>query len=321
MRSDLAVAAVLASHLALASPLVGPSVGNADLLVSEGSRLYNEKKYDEAAQKFLDATRADPSNLNAYLQLARSNFAARKLRRACYVYRSYLKAAPDTPERKKAQAESELCQRQLRTAKKEPPDPTPKYVEGKAAFYAALEAKRLVGSGSAAEELTTLVETGFVSPELGEMAQKLRDAAVNAADELHRRAIAGEKVPPEQLRQGRPLYQLATDVGQAPPEGTARSAFLDGLAAMQEADYARAESLFADAARLSPSVSEYRHYRAMALLRGGDAKGALAAMEADLPGDPRTAVLRAHLSLGDSPQRGASELERLLFSRRFEPAR
>ena len=46
---------------------------------------------------------------------------------------------------------------------------------------------------------------------------------------------------------------------------------------------------------------------------------ALKVLEAELKDDPRTAVLRAALALGDSPQAGANELEKLLFSTRYPP--
>ena len=60
-----------------AQPLVGPSVGNADLLMAEGSRLYNTRQYEEAAESFLKATRVRPETLGAYLGLARARFGAR----------------------------------------------------------------------------------------------------------------------------------------------------------------------------------------------------------------------------------------------------
>lgn len=311
----------LLSAAAGAEPLVGPSVGNADLLASEGSRLYNEKQYAQAAEAFLKATRANPANVQACLQLARSYHADKQLRRACYAYRVYLKSVPETPERKKAQDESGLCERQLRSAKKQPPDPTRQLVELKAAFFAALEARRLHGPGSAAESLGSLVREGLLGPELGELAAKLHSAASSAADELHRRALAGEQLSSEALRTGKPLYTLAAEVGPTPERHLARGAFLEGMAALQSGDFPGAETLFAMAAAADGSVREYELHRALAIFKKGDRPGALKAMEAHLPDDPRTAVLRAALALGDSPEAGAAELERLLFSRRFSQAR
>lgn len=318
MRSELLVALLLAPCVASADPLVGPSVGNADLLVSEASKLYNQKKHAAAAEMFLQATRADPSAVPPYLQLARSYLAAKQLRRACYAYRVYLKAAPDTPERKKAQSESDLCERQLRTAKKEPADPGPKYVEARAAFYAALEKKLLLGPGSASAAIGALVSEGFAGPELGELAQKLRAAAIEAANTLHQRTVAREEVAPEELASGRALFQLAADVGAEVEGQRAKSAFLDGAAELSRGDFAKAVTLLSEAASADPTP-DYRYFHAMALYRSGDRKGALAAMEAHLPDDARTAVLRVLLALGQSGESGADELTRLLFTKRFQP--
>ena len=116
---------LLAASPALAAAgtaLVGSGVGNADSLISEGTKLYNQKKFAKAADQFLAANRANPSALPTYLQLARSLLAAKEIMRSCYVYRVYLKAAPESPDRKKAQAESDQCERQLKTAKNQPPD-------------------------------------------------------------------------------------------------------------------------------------------------------------------------------------------------------
>ena len=323
MRSRFALAAsgLVLSATVLAQPLVGPSVGNADVLLSEGSKLYNQKQPAKAADAFLKATRANPAAVQAYLQLARSHLAAKQLTRACYEYRAYLKAAAETPERKKAQGESELCDRQLKGAKGQPPDPAPGYVEQRAAFFAALEKKSLLGPASASETLRALVKDGFVGVELGDMAAKLQAAAVETADGVHKRALAREPVTADELKTARPLYQLAADVGLAPADQGAKSAFLDGLSSFQGGDYKQAEAQFADAAKAEPASKEYKYYRAMALFRGGDRRAALSAMEADLPDDPRTAVLRVALALGDSPETGAAELEKLLFTKRYPPAK
>jgi hypothetical protein len=323
MRSSAALAALglALSGAAWAEPLVGPSVGNADVLLSEGSKLYNQKQPAKAAEAFLKATRANPAAVQAYLQLARSHLAAKQLTRACYEYRAYLKAAPDSPERKKAQGESDLCDRQLKGAKGQPADPAPKYVELRAAFFAALEKKVLLGASSAAEALRALVTEGFVGVELGDMAAKLHAAAVETAEALHKRALAREAVATEELKTARPLYLLAADVGAAPADYPAKSAFLDGLASMAGGDYRQAELQFSEAAKADPAATEYKYYRAMALYRSGDRRAALAAMQADLPDDPRTAVLRVELARGDSGEAGAAELEKLLFTKRYPPAK
>lgn len=316
MRSEVLLLA-LAASAASAEALVGPGVGNADTFISEGTKQYNQKQYAKAVDNFTKATRANPSLLPPYLQLARSHLAAKQIQRSCYVYRMYLKAAPESADRKKAQAESEQCERQLKTAKKQPPDLSPKYVDTKAAFFAALDKSQLLDKDLGAyDSLKTLVKDGYMSPDLADMAQKLGAAAQAAADDVQKRALAYEKLSPEALKSARHLYQVAQDVGVTVPDAASASAFCDGLAALQAKDAKKAEALFAEAAKAKPENKEYTFYRAVALVQHGDKKGALKVLDADLRDDPRTEVLRTSLALGDSPEAGATELERLLFSRR-----
>src|SRR5699024_7677389 len=99
----------------------------------------------------------------------------------CYAYRVYLKSTPDSPDRKKAQAESDQCERQLAGARGQPADQTQKYVETRAAFFSALDQQQLLGPGGAAESLKSLVREGYLGPDLGDMGSKLGAAAVAAA--------------------------------------------------------------------------------------------------------------------------------------------
>lgn len=320
MRSELKVviASLVVSSLALADALVGSSVGNADTFVSEGSKLFNKKQYAKAADQFLKATRANPGNLQTYVQLARAEMLAKHVERSCYAYRVYLKATPETPDRKKASAESDQCERQAKAIKK-PDDFTKGFVDLRAAFFASLDARELLGANSASETLKTLVHDGLLGPELGEMAQKLGAAATTEAESIHRRALSGEKLNPEVLRSARPLYQVAQDVSATAADAKGRMAFLDGLAELNEKAWKRAEGHFAEAAKSDPSNKEYVFYRALSLVQAGERGPALKVLEGELKDDPRTAVLRASLALGDSPDTGATELEKLLFSTRYPP--
>lgn len=324
MRSEprrwLVVCAVLAWGVASAAPLVGPAVGNADALVAEGTRLYNKRRYANSAGLFLKATRANPTLLPAYLGLARARMKARDVHGACAAYRTYLRSAPDIQDRPKAQRELELCERQLKTARRKkrnkvPPDLTARHVELKAGFFAALEDGNLVGPDSAGEMLTTLVTEGYLGTDLGEMGVRLSAACRVATEALHRRALAGEALPAEQLASTLKLYELARDTGEPSAGAAAQAPFLEGLAALQRGESGRAQALFSEAARAAPERTEYRVWRAAALQRAGDLRGALAVMEADVPGDPRTDVLRAAVAQQKSPEAGARELERLLFQR------
>ena len=313
----LVVIAVLLSSIVSAEPLVGAGVGNADALISEASRLYNKKQHAKAVDLYLKATRVAPTTLATYLQLARASVLAKQLQRGCYAYRVYLKASPDTPERKKASAESDQCERQLKNAKGQPPDLTQKYVETRAAFFAQLDKGAVLGPTGASEELRTLVKDGFLGIELADMAQKLGSAAVAEAEGIHKRALANEKLPSEQLRSARPLFQIAADCGVTAGNSGGVTAFLDGLAEFTEKDFKRATQLFGEAAKLDPANKEYAFYRGLSLYQAGDKLAALKALETDLKDDPRTAVLRTALALGNSPEVGASERERLRFTTRF----
>lgn len=321
MRSEFRglVLLLVASTAFAEGALVGSGVGNADTFVSEGTKLFNKKQYAKAADQFLKATRANPSITNTYVQLARAQLLAKDLQRACYAYRVYLKSVPDTPDRKKAAAESDQCERQLKGAKKLPEDPTKGFVDQRAAFFTALDAQQLLGPGSASETLRTLVKDGFLGPELGEMANKLGVAATVEAESVHKKALAGEKLTPEVLRSARPLYQVAQEVGTASADARGRMAFLDGLAELNEKSWKNAEKHFAEAAKSDPANKEYAFFKALALVQAGERPAALRVLEADLKDDPRTAVLRAALALGDSPLAGANELEKLLFTNRYPP--
>lgn len=324
MRSRTAarvLALCLLAPIARAEPLVGPSVGNADVFISEGNHLYNQKKYAKAASVFLKATRANPAAIQAYLGLARSNLGAKQTQTACNAYRAYLKASPESAERIKAQGELQLCERKLRARRKKKADPYPAFVETKALFFSALEEKALLGSGSASAALRSLVQGGYVGADLAEIGGKLNAAATAAAEDVYKRAMAKERLTVEALRQGKQLFQLAVDTGPAPANFGSHSSFLEGLADFQSREPKKAEMLFAEASLAEPGVAEYKFYRAIALYRSGDKSGALHALETDLPQDPRTTVLREALSLANSPQSAAVDLEQILFSKRFPAGR
>lgn len=301
-----------------AEVLVGPGVGNADTFASEGSKLFNRKQYAKASEQFLKATRANPAQAQTYLQLARAQLLGKQLARACYAYRVYLKSVPDSSERKKASAESDQCERQVRNSPALG-DPTKGFVDMRAAFFAALDAKQLLGAQSASDILKNLVKEGFLGAELGDMAQKLGVAATSAAEEVHQRALAGERLSAEALRSARPLYQVGYEVGVSPADAKGRMAFLDGLAELTEGSWKKAETHFAEAAKSDPTNREYEFLKAVALVQAGERAVALKGLELHLKGDPRTAVLRAAMAIGESPAAGAAELERLLFSARYPP--
>lgn len=320
LRLGALVALVSLPALADGTALIGLGVGNADTFFSEGGKLYNKKQYAKAAEQFLKASRANPASLPSYVQLARAQLQAKQVLMACYAYRVYLKSVPDSPDRKKAAAESDQCERQLKGMKAPAVDPTKTFVDLRASFYASLDAKHLLNGPEAAHEvLKTLIKDGFLGPELGEMAQKLGAAATAEAESIHKRALAGEKLSGDELRTAHPLYQVAAEVGASPADARGRMAFLDGLAELFEKSWKKADGHFAEAAKSDPSNKEYSYFRAIALVNAGERSQALKVLEAELKDDPRTAVLRTSLSMGESSEAGATELEKLLFTTRYPP--
>ncbi|MBI5546878.1 MAG: hypothetical protein HY901_23595, partial [Deltaproteobacteria bacterium] len=290
---------------------------NADLLVAEGARLYNEKAFDQARDRFLKATRVTPGALPPYLSLARAYFALKDLERACLVYRVYVKNSPETPDREKAQGELDLCERQL-AASGATLQLAQNNVSLKASFFEALDKGNLVGAGSAAELLASIVGVGYAAPDLGDMAAKLARAAELSAEASYQAALAHQKAGAADLRKAGALYLLALDCGSSPVKQAARAAFLEGLALLSEGRPFQAEISFEDAARRDPADVEARFYRGLAKYLSGDKTGALKTLEADLPADPRTSVLRVAVAMDGPAEGAAGALEKFLFSRKYK---
>jgi hypothetical protein len=255
MRSDRALltALLLGAAPAWAEPMVGPGVGNADLLVAEGTRLYNEKDYAAARDNFLKATRVAPATLPTYLSLARAYFALQSLDFACQTYRIYVKNSPESPDRSKAQSELDLCERQLADNPPRGPALSQVYVNLKANFFDALDKGNLLGEGSAQETFLGLLTAGYAAPDVGDMAQKLAKAAEQEADRTFKAAVSHQKPTPAELRKASAYYGLAIDCGAARIAQPARAAFVEGVAFLAEGDAAKAEASFADAAKKDPA--------------------------------------------------------------------
>ena len=323
MRSSLALvvlvplAALAVGAPAQADPLVGPAVGNADLLIAEGTRFYNEKAFEKSRDNFLKATRIAPATMSTYLALARSYFALKDLERSCSVYRVFVKNSPESPDREKAQGELDLCERQFADTGVAPAL-SKNYVSLKASFFEALDKGNLNGPASGDEILRSLVGAGYAAPDLGDMAQKLAKAAEAAAEATFQASRAHQKMAPADLRKASVLYQLALDCGSAPAKLAAHAAFLEGLALLIENKAQPAIAHFEDAAKRDPGDTEMRFYRALAKYAAGDKNGALKALEADLPNDPRTGILRVAMAM--EVQAGAPELAKFLFARRYKSA-
>lgn len=306
---------VLAPFAARAEPLVGAGVGNADLLVAEGMRLYNEKAYAQARGSFLKAARAAPSALPTYLSLARALAALEETELACQAYRAYVRNAPASPDRGKAESELSLCERRL-AAQPQGGDLGRRYVNLKAAFFEALDKGELVGGS---DHLRELLSAGYAAPDMGEMAAKLGRAAMKQADSVFELSLSRrERASPAELREASGLYQLALDCGVEQQTQASRIAFLEGMALLIEGSFGEAEKQFAIAATSDPANLEAVFHRGLARYLSGDKAGALGALRSGLRDDPRTAVLGLAVALELGPASAAAELERFLFERRFE---
>jgi tetratricopeptide (TPR) repeat protein len=320
MRSSLWLIVALSLCWSLpgrAQPVVGSGVGNADLLSAEGSRLYNEKQFEQAKDSFLKSTRVAPTTLPTYLSLARTYFALKDLERACQIYRVYVKNAPESPDREKAQGELDLCERQAAAAGVTA-QLSQGYVNLKATFFEALDKGNLMGTSSAGEVLVKLVGSGYAAPDLGDMAGKLARACEVAADGTYQAVTAHQKFAPPDLRKASSLYRSALDFGAAPAKQAARSSFLEGMALLGDGKAFQAEASFDDAAKKDASDTEARFYRALAKFYSGDKAGAIRALEADLPNDPRTGVLKVAVAMEGAPAGAATELEKFLYTRKFK---
>lgn len=301
---------------ASAAPMVGPSVGSVDLLISQGNKAYNDGKFADARDLFLKAARANPGNPPIYLSLARAHLQNKEIAQSCFSYRVYLKAAPQAPDREKAQSELEACDRQRTALVPPPPDLSPGFVSQKAAFQESVEANKLVGVGSAAEVLTKMLADGYVGPDLADMAQKLRQSVEKQAFEGYDRALRRETVDAVQLRESAQLFRLASDIGATDASYSHKARMVEGFADLQEKKYVEAEAAFGDA-KGAGNDKDARFYAAVAIYRGGDKRRAVRQLETDLQDDPRTPLLRADQTIAQDPKAGAADLEKLLFKARF----
>jgi tetratricopeptide (TPR) repeat protein len=295
------------------TPLLGTGVGNADLLVAEGARLYNEKTFEQSKEHFLKATRVAPQNLPTYLSLARAYFALNEYERACYAYRVYVKSSQESPDRGKAQSELDLCERRLGAGR----DFAEKYVIMKARFYELLDQRKWMGDESASTVLREIIAAGYASPEVGEMASKLVQRVESSADSVYQAVANHQRKSVEELRSASDLYRLAILFGTLVSHQDARAAFLEGMADLGENNHAKAIALFKLASQKEPAAVEPRFYFALAKFVSGERTQALQHLEAELPKDPRTAILKVAAAQQEKSSQAASELENLLFTQRF----
>jgi len=315
MRSSALVIAVMAAVSASAAPLVGAGVGNADALLADGTRLYNQKDYGAASDALLKATRANPKLLPSYLQLARSQLAEKKLPQACYAYRAFLRGEPPAGDREKAESELQLCERQLEAdeSARRNKDFGAALAEPKARFFSTLDKGDLAGASDA---LAALVNGGYLGMDLADLAAKLGGAASAAADQAYRSGLRGELRDSTAAKAGLRAVEIASDVGSPPANGEAKAAFLTGVGALLDGRPKDAEQAFAKAGKGDGSGPSPVMWRARALSQV-DRRKAVQLLATEMPNDPRTGAARVAASLPDAPAQAASDLEKLLFEQKF----
>lgn len=319
MRSSALVLAVMVAASAPAAPLLGAGVGNADALLADGTRLYNQKDYAAASEALLKATRANPKLLPAYLQLARSQLAEKRLPQACYAYRAFLRSEPPAGDREKAEGEAQLCERQLEAddAARRNKDFSAAFSEPKARFFSTLDKGDLQ---AASDALAALVNGGYLGVDLADLAAKLGGAASAAADQAYRSALRGEMREQASVKAGLRAAEIASDVGSSPANGEAKAAFLTGVGALLDGRPKDAEQAFAKAGKGDGSGPSPVLWRARALAQV-DRRKALQLLATELPNDPRTGAARVAASLPDAPAQAAADLEKLLFDQKFPAGR
>lgn len=322
MRSDIR-AAVLAALLcaaapAAAEPLLGPAVGDPARLLEEGRKLHARRRFADAAEVLLRASRAAPDQAPAHLALARSQLRAGRIAEACHAFRTFLLVGAAHEERAAAEKELAACEAQERARKLVPIESREEVLRNRSRFAAALEAGALDEAGAA---LRGLLDAGLLGPGPGEMAQRLVAAALQQGEGIHARALAREPLDEQAIRTAIGHYELVATFAVDTSTWAGRRAFLEGVIAMQSGAWPIAVERFGAAMEAAPTQTEYAFFRALALWRGGDRAGAVAALRRDLPADPHTALIEAVTAVEAGGFRGAAEVERLLFATRYPGAR
>ena len=319
MRSRALGFAMMLAASASAAPLLGSGVGNADALLADGTRLYNQKDYGAASDALLKATRSNPKLLPAYLSLARSQLAEKKLPQACYAYRAFLRSEPPAGDREKAEGELQLCERQLEAdeSARRNKDFGAAFAEPKARFFSTLDKGDLQ---AASDALAALVNGGYLGMDLADLAAKLGGAASSAADQAYRSALRGELRDSTSVKAGLRAVEIASDVGSPPANGEAKAAFLTGVGALLDGRPKDAEQAFAKAGKGDGSGPSPVMWRARALSQV-DRRKAVQLLATELPNDPRTGAARVAASLPDAPAQAASDLEKLLIEQKFPAGR
>ncbi len=245
MASRLIILLLLAALPAQATePMVGPAVGNADTLVSEGSKLFNRS-----------STPRPPSSSSRRRAPTRPTWAPTcswraptcspsSCSRACYAYRVYLKAVARHPRPQEGlRRERPVRAAAQGRAQRSPTIRRRGYVDSAPPSSPRSTRRSCWGPGAASETLRAPGEaTASSGPSWATWPRSWAPRPSPRPTPCTSARSTSEPLTAEELRSARPLYQVASDVGTSPPDAKARIAFLDGLAALTERDFQKAEA-------------------------------------------------------------------------------
>ncbi|MCB9545744.1 MAG: tetratricopeptide repeat protein [Myxococcales bacterium] len=231
---------------------------------------YNDGRYEEAAQRFLQLVQRWPREPAPYRALARARVWTGDAGGAVVAYRTYLAVSPDASDRDKIEAELKLARRKL--GGNPPAGPPPEAVAALAEAEPRARDGRFLGPDGAFAALDAAEDQGYLGPGLADARDKVTEALTEASDgALDRwwrpdvRLEAGELGALMQAWDELKLRRTLT-VGEAPLPGA-----LAGLQAL-------AEDRGDDAIRLlgpvAPGDPRLRYAQAIALLQAGRAEEA-----------------------------------------------
>jgi tetratricopeptide (TPR) repeat protein len=188
MNRHLLRAALLALALLIAAPAAAQQPapdarrdGWSDL-IQRGNAAYNDAKYDQAADAYIQAIQLDPRGPDAYRNYARSLFWSGDYPAALAFYDLYLVTFPDAPD-----AEQLRKERKLTSARTVEPWKLP---QAQLAARTALKADLVTangymrGGGGAWKTYQGLLATRYAQPDLAQLQEQLAQRLLDEHDAL-----------------------------------------------------------------------------------------------------------------------------------------
>lgn len=302
--------AVIALAIALAVPAAASAQAETIAYVKESQaaldaakKSYNEEKYEEAANYFIQAAQIDPGAEHhegkPYRDLARCLFWMSNYDKAVFWYDQYLRNWPKALDHKQVRAERD-------TANDRRDDPDKKLrvedMYDRSLLQLVDTVRKRVDDGAPAYTAegggTTrlyfqAIKNGYAMPDLADLARKLRGQLLremsvrwkpSKTDPLPQLGGQGESVETSSGRLGtlRTLAPRQDDVDAL----EAWQRFVDAMKDFEAERYGQAAGGLLDAGRGLPKLTYIPYAAALAQLRDGDSAAALATIRAARPGAP-----------------------------------